>query len=231
MRKEEISKTLNVLGVTDMVLFKGTEITIRIAKDPNKDLEKSLMADSYYALGITVKKTTSDHRYQVGDFYKTGVLLTVKNIKLEQGFYVLDVMALEKAKVSQFFELEDDLKATYTFEEDIVDLDEATLHEMMKTIKNLVKEISVYFKGSEPFVQYIEEMENLPLLCGVLLQYMQVKVEDKQAVFETYSYSDKGMKMIDLLIKQKELFAFQKEISEKFSTEANKNYRKAYLRE
>lgn len=231
MRKEEIHKTLNVLGVTDMVLFKGTEITIRIAKDPNKDLEKSLVADSYYALGITVKKTTPDHRYQVGDFYKTGVLLTVKNIKLEQGFYVLDVMALEKAKVSQFFELDDDLKASYTFEEDVVDLDEATLREMLKTIRNLVKEISVYFKGSEPFVQYIEEMDNLPLLCGVLLQYMQVTVEDKQAVFEAYSYSDKGMKMIDLLIKQKELFAFQKEISEKFSTEANKNYRKAFLRE
>ena len=60
---------------------------------------------------------------------------------------------------------------------------------------------------------------------------MQVNIEDKQAVFEAYSYSEKGMKMIDLLIKQKELYAFQKEISEKFSTEANKNYRKAFLRE
>ncbi|MBF4692877.1 endopeptidase La [Fusibacter ferrireducens] len=231
MRREEIHKTLNVLGITDMVLFKGTEITIRIAKDPNKDLEKSLMADDYYALGITVKKTMPDHRYQVGDFYKTGVLLNVKSIKLEQGFYVLDVKALEKIKVGQFFELENDLKASYNFEEDVVDMDEATLHEMLKTIKKQVKEISVYFKGSEPFVQYLEELDDLPLMCGVLLQYMQVKIEDKQAIFETYSYSDKGMKMIDLLIKQKELFAFQKEISEKFSTEANKNYRKAFLRE
>ncbi|GAU76818.1 endopeptidase La [Fusibacter sp. 3D3] len=231
MRKEEINKRLNILGVTDMVLFKGTEITIRIAEEPNRDLEKSLMADSYYALGLTVKKASQSHQYQMDDFYKAGVLLTVKSVKLEQGFYILDVMAIEKAKVSQFFELEGELRATYAFEEDVVDLDEATLHEMLKTIKTLVKEISVYFKGSEPFVQYVEELNNLPLLCGVLLQYMQVKVEDKQAVFETYSYSDKGMKMIDLLIKQKELFAFQKEISEKFSTEANQNYRKAFLRE
>lgn len=231
MRREEINKTLNVLGVTDMVLFKGTEITIRIAKDPNRDLEQSLMEDSYYALGITVKKTAPSHQYQVGDFYKKGVILTVKSIKLENDFYVLDVMALEKAKIEQFYEFEGELKASYSFDEDVVDLDEMTLKEMLKTIKSLVKEISVYFKGSEPFIQYIEELDNLPLLCGILLQYMQVNIEDKQAVFEAYSYSEKGMKMIDLLIKQKELYAFQKEISEKFSTEANKNYRKAFLRE
>lgn len=231
MRREEINKTLNVLGITDMVLFKGTEITIRIAKDPKRDLEQSLMEDSYYALGITVKKTEPSHQYQVGDFYKKGVILTVKSIKLENDFYVLDVMALEKAKIEQFYEFEGELKASYSFDEDVVDLDEMTLKEMLKTIKSLVKEISVYFKGSEPFIQYIEELDNLPLLCGILLQYMQVNIEDKQAVFEAYSYSEKGMKMIDLLIKQKELYAFQKEISEKFSTEANKNYRKAFLRE
>ena len=41
MRREEINKTLNVLGITDMVLFKGTEITIRIAKNPKRELEQS----------------------------------------------------------------------------------------------------------------------------------------------------------------------------------------------
>ncbi len=231
MRREEINRHLNILGISDMVLFKGNEVTIRISKNAGRNLPKALEEDDFYALGVTVKQNSPTHQYEVSDFYKKGVVLTVKTIKEEQGFYVLDVIALEKVSVNQFFEVEGELKGSYTYEEDVPDMDEATFHEMLKTIKGLVKDISIYFKGSEPFVKYIDEMEDLPLLCGVLLQYMQAKISEKQEIFEAYSYSDKGMKMIDLLIKQKELYAFQKEISEKFSTEANKNYRKAFLRE
>jgi ATP-dependent Lon protease len=56
-------------------------------------------------------------------------------------------------------------------------------------------------------------------------------MEEKYQIFDTHAHSEKGLKLIDALMKQKELFAFQKEMADKFSTEANKNYRKAFLRE
>ena len=231
MKTHEPKSLLNVFGIAEMVLFKGNEVSIKVRKEPSRDLEKDLVEDSMFALGVSVKKHSADTNYDVKDFYRFGVLLIVRSIKLENDFYTMDVKAIDKVKIDRFYQTDSLLKADFTFESTIADMEGLPYFEMMKRIKGLVKEISIYFKGAEPFVHYIDEIEDIELLAGVLLQYMNIPIDDKQGVFEAKTYSDKGLKLIDALIKQREVFAFQKEMSEKFSQEANKNYRRAFLRE
>lgn len=231
MKKHEPKVVLNVLGISEMVLFKGNELSIRIGKEPSRDLERDLVEDAMYALGVTVKKPNPSAQYDVKDFYRFGVLLEVKSIRREDDFYYLDVKAVDKVKIERFYTMESILKADYSFEPTIADMEGLPYADMLKHIKQLVKEISIYFKGSEPFVNFIDEIDDIELLAGVLLQYMNITIDEKQHIFEAKSYSEKGLKLIDALSKQRESFAFQKEMSEKFSQEANKNYRKAFLRE
>jgi ATP-dependent Lon protease len=231
MYGDQEKRILNVLGISDIVLFKGNEITIKIKREVGHNLEQRLVEDQMMALGISVKVAKESQTYEIKDFYKSGVLMEVKNIRYENDFYVLNVKALEKVRVERFFEEANELMAEYYISPDVNDLEGAPLAELLKHIKGLVKDISIYFKGSEPFIQYIEEIDNIELLAGVLLQYMNLSMEEKYQIFDTHAHSEKGLKLIDALMKQKELFAFQKEMADKFSTEANKNYRKAFLRE
>ena len=231
MKTKEPSAILNVLGISEMVLFKGNEVSIKVSKEPSRDLEKDLIEDGMYALGVTVKKPNMTAQYEVKDFYRFGVLLEVRSIRLEGLDYFLDVVAVEKVKIDRFFQLDDMITAEYTYEPTIADMEGLAYEDMLSHIKQLIQEISIYFKGSEPFVKFMFEIDDVELLAGVLLQYMNITIEEKQKIFEAKSYSEKGMKLIDALIKQRESFAFQKEISEKFSQEANKNYRKVFLRE
>lgn len=231
MKIKEPNALLNVLGISEMVLFKGNEVTIKVPKEPSRDLEKDLIEDGMYALGVTVKKPNATTQYEVKDFYRFGVLLEVKSVRLEGLDYFLDVIAVEKVKIDRFYHVDDMITAEYTYEPTIADMEGLPYVDMLNHIKLLIQEISIYFKGSEPFVKFINEIEDVELIAGVLLQYMTISIDDKQKIFEAKSYSEKGMKLIDALIKQRESFAFQKEINEKFSQEANKNYRKVFLRE
>lgn len=231
MKTHEPKVVLNVLGISEMVLFKGNELSIRIGKEPSRDLERDLIEDGMYALGVTVRKPSPTSQYDVKDFYRFGVLLEVKSIRREGDFYYLDVRAVDKVKIERFYTMEAILKADYTFEPTIADMEGLPYDDMLSHIKQLVKEISVFFKGSEPFINFVDEINDIELLTGVLLQYMNITIEEKQKIFEAKTYSEKGLKLIDALSKQRESFAFQKEMSEKFSQEANKNYRKAFLRE
>ena len=231
MSIQQSRKILHVLGISDIVLFKGNEITIKIKREFGHNLEQHLVEDEMLALGISVKNSNEAQNYEIKDFYKSGVLMEVKNIRYDNDFYVLNVKALEKVRVERFFEDDGELMGEYYFTPDVFDLEGKTLEELLKHIKGIVKDISVYFKGSEPFLQYIEEIDNVELLAGVLLQYMNLTMDEKYAIFDTNSHSEKGLKLIDALMKQKEQFHFQKEIADKFSSEANKNYRKAFLRE
>jgi ATP-dependent Lon protease len=231
MNGDQEKRILNVLGISDIVLFKGNEITIKIKREAGHNLEQRLVEDQMMALGISVKTAKESQSYEIKDFYKSGVLMEVKNIRYENDFYVLNIKALEKVRVDRFYEEAGELFAEYSISPDANDLEGAPLAELLKHIKGLVKDISIYFKGSEPFLQYIEEINDIELLAGVLLQYMNLTMDEKYQIFDTHSHSEKGLKLIDALMKQKELFAFQKEMADKFSTEANKNYRKAFLRE
>lgn len=231
MKTHEPKVILNVLGISDMVLFKGNEVSIKIAKEPSRDLEKDLVEDAMFALGVSVKHRSATSKYDIKDFYRFGVLIEVKNIKREGEHYLLDIKAVDRVKIERFYQMEDILKADYVYEPIIADMEGLPYEDMLNHIKQLVLDISQYFKGAEPFVTYIEELDDIELLSGVLLQYMNITIDDKQKIFEAKTYSEKGMKLIDALIKQREMFAFQKEMSEKFSQEANKNYRRAFLRE
>lgn len=222
---------LNVLGISDLVIFKGNEMTIKIKKEVGHNLEQRLAEDQMMALGITVKEGKASESYNMDDFYRSGVLLEVKHIQYENDFYVLKIKATEKIRVERFIEVEGELMAEYYISPDAIDLEGPALKALLDHVKGLVKDISVYFKGSEPFVKYIEEINDIELLAGVLLQYLQIPIDDKYTIFEIPTSSDKGLKLIDVLKKQIEAFTFQKEMADKFSTEANKNYRKAFLRE
>lgn len=231
MKTHEPKVMLNVLGITETVLFKGNEVSIKVFKEPSRDLEKDLVDDAMFALGVSVRKPKDSAQYDMKDFYRYGVLLEIKSIRREGDSYHLDVKAIDRVRIERFYQLGDIIKGDYDFEPITTDMTDQPYAEMIKRIKQLVHEISVYFKGSEPFVSFIDEMDDLELLSGILLQYIQMSVDEKQAIFEAKTISERGLKLIDALIKQRETFAFQKEMSEKFSQEANKNYRKAFLRE
>lgn len=217
--------------MSETVLFKGNEVSIDVKEDPSRNLEKELIADSMVAIGVAIRKRTSSASGGVSDYYRYGVLLEIRSIKRENGFFYINVKALQRVKILNFVQMDTGIKAEYAMSDVEVDLPQQALNEIFNTIKQQMMEISVYTKGIDSFISYVENIKDIEQVSGLILQYLNVSTDDRQRVLEAKTMSEMGLRLIDTLIKQKEFYRFQKEVGDKFSQEANKNYRKAFLRE
>ncbi len=123
------------------------------------------------------------------------------------------------------------IRATYSLDPDIEDLDPKNEADMITYMKNIVKDSAKYMKGSEPYLEAISEIKSVVGLMGYLNQFLNVSIAEKQVLLETRSIKERGLKFLDYLVNQKESIKLQIEMAEKFSEKTNKSYREAFLRE
>jgi ATP-dependent Lon protease len=114
---------------------------------------------------------------------------------------------------------------------DHIDIDPQGQDQMLAYIKEISREISAHFKGSEPYIKEIEKIDSIPGMLGYLMPFIPVSVEEKQHLLEIDSVKQRGIAFMDILLQHKESIALQIEMAQKFSDQANKNYRKAFLKE
>jgi ATP-dependent Lon protease len=152
---------------------------------------------------VVDSKMTSDMNLEVLD------RVEVKNIVKEQNYYT----------------------GEYDISPDIEDLDKNLQNQMLEYIKTLSAEISKGFIGSESYIEYINNINDLEKIISYLMQFINISAYEKQELFEIKSRREKCLVFLDILIKQKENIKFQMEINAKLSGEVNKQYREKMLRE
>jgi ATP-dependent Lon protease len=102
---------------------------------------------------------------------------------------------------------------------------------MLQYIKEIAYEISAHFKGSESYIKDIEKIDSIQGILGYLMPNIPVSVKEKQHLLEMDSLKQKGIAFMDMLLQHKESITLQIEMAQKFSDQANKNYRRAFLKE
>ncbi|MBT4091715.1 MAG: endopeptidase La [Deltaproteobacteria bacterium] len=231
MEQRHSNKGLDVIPMMQNVLFPESEAEIRVGKKFGETFNQRLTEGSEHVIALTVKNGFDQNRPAEDKFYSIGALVKVITQKRSNTGYVFQVQVLDRIEIEEMEIEKDKVYATFARVPDVMDMDEWNQDKMLGYMKEVTYEMGKQIRGSEPYVQIIKNLKTMPQLMGYLMQFLNISLEQKQSLLEIRSLKDRGIKFMDFLIQQKESIQLQVEMAQKFSEQANKNYRKAFLKE
>ncbi|BCJ98957.1 endopeptidase La [Anaerocolumna chitinilytica] len=219
-----------VFPVSNTVLLPGVTTKFFI-KTPEDVQLQFLRNENSTNIALPLKQNFEQKGLRTEDFYRMGVVFTVKDtLKTENGM-MLTVHITERVEVKELNIDSGLILAGYETFSDKMDLDHKSQEEMLDYLKKVIREISVKFQGGEQYIRIVEDFKNLNGLMVYLSQYIPITNEERYELLEIESLKERSLRFMDHLLKQKEAIELQLQISEKFSEKANKYYRESVLRE
>ncbi|WP_432667122.1 endopeptidase La [Wukongibacter baidiensis] len=231
MKDLNVNKELSIVAIPDTVLFHGSDMTIKVNKKMGNQFYGRIVQDDFYGIALAVKEEDYDGVYKEEDLYRVGTLIKIKDTKILKDGYQFNIDIIERVEVEEFIPDNTNFRATYNFIPDIIDLDQRNQTEMINYIRKLVSEISQNFSGSEAYVEYINQLDDITKIIAYILPFMNLSFQEKQGFLEIRSLRRKSLRFLDILIEQKESIKFQMEMAAKFNNQINKNYRENMLRQ
>ncbi len=228
---KELKNELSVIPVVQTVLFPESDAEIGVNIAIGDAVNKSLSENDNYAIALSVKENFNSNNLNESSFYTTGTLIKVSDYAKKNNGYGYKVNVLERVEAFDFQISNNLILAKFSPKPDIIDLDAMNMTKMIEYMKEVSYEISKNFKGSEGYVKIIENIDSLTELMAYLSQFLNIPIPEKQSLFKEQSLRKRGVTFMDYLLQYKESISLQIEMSQKFSEEANKNYRKKFLRE
>jgi ATP-dependent Lon protease len=228
---KNINKEMIVVPLTKTVLFPQSNAQIRLNPELAQKLEEEIQNGNKTAVALSAKESSDPANLDTDKLYKTGTLICLDSVASRQGQEVLFAKVDSRVKVQSLRKEKNIIYAEIDEAPDIIDIDHPGQVQMLDYIKKVSYEISDLFKGGEEYKKEIEKIDSIPEIIGYLMPFIPVSIEKKQGVLETDSLKNRGISFMDILLQHKESISLQVEMAHKFSDQANKNYRKAFLKE
>jgi ATP-dependent Lon protease len=222
--------TKMILPINNSTLLTGMTQIIRLNKLSPKELEGIEDKESV-SIALPLKENYDPGNLNKEDFYNIGVLFTVEEIERKEDAFDLSIKVLERVEVTNINVTSDFITGDYEYAVDHMDLTEEAKDEMLDHLKRIVRETGSYFKGSEPYIKFIEKIEDLNSLIGYISPYVKLTREDRYELLHIQSMKDRSLRFMDHILKHKDAIKLQAELAEKVAEKSNKNYREQVLRE
>jgi len=225
------SDELCVIPSVLTVLFPDSKSEITVKGKRGDAIHQWVVKNEKYAIALAVKENAGKHPNEAEHFYSIGTLIKVLSFQHHGGGFQFQIEVLDRIEVKDI-RFEDELAlAKWSFIPEVSDIDEKNTVRMMDYIKEVTYDIGKNLRGSEPYVKAIKDFKTIPQIMTYLMPLLNISIEEKQLLLAVNSLKERGIKFVDVLLQQKEAIKFQFEMAQRFSTESNKNYRKAFLKE
>lgn len=225
---ERIKKGI-VMPISNIVLLPGMTHVLRLNKVGTEQIE-AITKEGQHKIALPLMKNFDQGNLKKEDFHKVGVLFQVNGLEKTEKGYKVTIKVLDRVEIKDIT-IGDSVIADFELASDLIDITQKSQEEMVEYIKNVTREISENFKGSDEFMKKVDDKKDLNTLIGYLAQFTPLSNEEKYELIETQSIKDRGLKFMDYILKQKETLKLQFEMTEKLAESANKNYRESVLRE
>ncbi len=234
MESTYVNSELVVIPLTQTVLFPESEAKIRVSNNLGKVLKNQMSQGNDQAIALSVKEGFSPDNIDQDNtdkFFTIGTLVQLKSHTSQRDHDIFHVYVHARVAIESIRTTKGKVLAMHVPAPDQIDIESKDQDQMLEYIKKITYEISTYFKGSEPIVKEIKLIDSIPEIMGYLLPFVNISMEEKQHLLEIESLKDRGIAFMDILLQHKESIKLQMEMAQKFSNQANKNYRKAFLKE
>ena len=235
MDSNSLNKEMIVIPITQTVLFPESNAQIRVSPDLGRQLKQRIERGETMAVALSAKEGFDANHVDTDRLFSMGTLIFFDSLTSRRGHDILYAkvhsrVAVESVRTDRQA-TEDSIIARVVPAKDNIDIDPGDQDRMLQYIKEIAYEISAHFKGSELYIKDIEKIDSIQGILGYLMPNIPVSVKEKQHLLEMDSLKQKGIAFMDMLLQHKESITLQIEMAQKFSDQANKNYRKAFLKE
>ncbi len=231
MDSNSLNEEMVVIPVMQTVLFPESNARIRVSPELGKQLKHQIEQGNSLAVALSAKKGFDSNHVDTDQLFSIGTLIILNSLTSRRGHDIVYAKVHSRIAIESVRTAQDTILARTVPAKDHVDMDPRDQDRMLAYIKEISREISAHFKGSEPYVKEIEKIDSIAGVLGYLMPFIPVSVEEKQQLLEIDSLKQRGIALMDILLQHKESIALQVEMAQKFSDQANKNYRKAFLKE
>ncbi len=227
---------LPTLVLRNTVLFPEVTLPVLVTKSISLNaLNYSLENDPEKRfIALTLKEGSDIDSVTRKDFYTIGSLCRIERIEQnDKGESVAYVKSYERFEVSELY-LSDELKlwrAKGHFLPDVIDLDQATEKALLSSLKEVSSEILNSINATDAFKKSIHQYESVGIFTNMVAQHLPLIISKKQEILEIFSLKNRSLKVLELLVEQREMIKVNNEVGLKISEKTSKAYRESILRE
>lgn len=231
-----IEQFIPTLVLKNTVLFPDVALPVLISKTVGLNaIHRALEGEKdKIFVAITLKEGVQIERATPQDFYSVGTLCTIERIeKNDKDETIAFVKALYRFKTSQI-QFEEAFGSWASRGEpvfDIMDLDKPTEIALLRSLKEISAEILTSLNATSEFKKNLDKFESAADFTNIVAQNLPIIIEKKQEILEVASVKTRALKVLELLVEQREMIKVSNEMGAKISEKTSKAYREAILRE
>ncbi|RAP53181.1 MAG: endopeptidase La [Methanosphaera sp. rholeuAM130] len=219
---------LPILIIPNTVFLPNTHMTIPLDKYNTENLLKSI-TENQEGIVLTPKTINEDNTKM--EFYNIGSILKIEHIDENESEYVLDLNVKDKVKIIQLNENGEYYHAKYKIIEEENTITPEESEQMNKDINDTILEISKFIPNSEVFIRKIMNNTDIEEKISRIFPYMKITIDKKQEILEIDSVKIRALRIIQLLIEQKDAMGIQMDIARRINENMSKIHKENLLRE
>lgn len=223
------------LVLKNTVLFPGITLPVLVSKavglnalhHAGKDRDKRVIA-------LTLKEGVDIDSAQPSDFYHIGTLCVVESMETtENDETIAYIVALNRFDIREIKYSEDfnSWESSGHIVPDIVDIDPPTEKALMTSLKDIAKEILESLKAGANLKRSLDGFTDVGQFTNIVAQNLPLIIPKKQEILELASIKTRALKVLELLVEQREMIKVNNEMGLKISEKTSKAYRESILRE
>ncbi|MFA6236671.1 MAG: endopeptidase La [Bacteriovorax sp.] len=239
MKTQIITNTeqfIPTLVLKNTVLFPDVALPVLVSKTVGLNaIQRALdMGKDKLFVAITLKEGVQIETATPTDFYQVGTLCTIERIeKNERGETIAFIKSLYRFRALQikFDEVVSSWMVRGEPMPDIMDIDAPTETALLRSLKDISEEILTGLNASGEFKKTLDEFDNTAGFTNLAAQNLPLVLAKKQEILEIASVKNRALKILELLVEQREMIKVNNEMGAKISEKTSKAYREAILRE
>ena len=224
------------LVLKNTVLFPGITLPVLVSKEVGlnainhaltQDREKRIIA-------LTLKEGVEIDSAQPNDFYNVGTLCIVDSLETtDNGETIAYIVAVQRFSINEI-KFSPDFKsweARGHVNPDVVDIDAPTEKALLTSLKDISKEILESLKAGANLKRSMDGFSDVGQFTNIVAQNLPLIIPKKQEILEIASIKNRALKVLELLVEQREMIKVNNEMGLKISEKTSKAYRESILRE
>lgn len=229
-------KFLPTLVLNNTVLYPDVELPVIVSSTSNiNTIEYVLkMGGDKLFVSLTLKDGISVDQAKIDNFYTIGTICVLDKIERKKnGGIVAYIKALYRFKVLEI-QINEAFNMWASRGEpliDIIDLDKPTESALLRSSKEISIDILKGLNISKDVQTTLEEIQNIAKFTNLAAQNLRILTGIKQELLETTSVKTRALKVLELLVEQREMIKINTEMGLKISQKTTRAYRESLLRE
>jgi ATP-dependent Lon protease len=228
----EVPDVISILPLRNSVLFPGAIIPIDVGRKKSVKLVEEAISKERPVIGIVTQRDARTEEPGVGDLYMVGCAARIlKVIKLAKDNFSVILQGVARIRILEIGGQEPFMTARVQALPDSPSTDvelDALVMNVKDVAKRVIKLMPELPKEASALVDSVVEPGQL---SDVIISNLDVQVDEKQDVLETFDLKTRLRKVLQFLSRQHEVLKVREKINSQVQEEMGRNQREYVLRQ